>query len=291
MRQLIATPYYHARLGHQTYTIASAILFAYLTDSKVLRPIYEGQCKKWNQYIDWSLCELTSSNEYPNNKVTIDLFYQDKDMDSLEKLYRLMDIILASSTSSIIRLPFDQSLSVSWRSLMSPRFRKIIRPVFTSMPSPIQGDYIAIHVRRGDVSAQKHTQLFIGSDFYRKLLRHLMDLNLTGMPIYIISEGLEPTLVNLIKNYLDQGHSIHHLTSKDSLISIDADVRDFSIMMNAKILITGSSNFSQWAHIASKPNQRVALTHSALSANKVESKDLHENASEEHIAKIISSLF
>ena len=101
----------------------------------------------------------------------------------------------------------------------------LIRVLFALPSAEYRGDFIAVHVRRGDYNGSHHTLL--DSDYYNRALSLLPKL-----PIFVFTD--------------DPAAALRTVPRADSLLDGDP-FDDFNLMTRAKHHIIANSSFSWWA--------------------------------------------
>lgn len=90
---------------------------------------------------------------------------------------------------------------------------------------------IAVHIRRGDVSKQKNTHMFVPNEFYLNVLKCIRNL-IPDSNIHIISQGQESDFSEL--------HELNNL-----YFHLNKNIfQSFHTMVCADILVTGAGSFS-----------------------------------------------
>ena len=100
--------------------------------------------------------------------------------------------------------------------------------------------YIAVHIRRGDVTAEAHPRRYISNDTYAPLLAALRSRH-PGLPLVLFSQGAPRDFAELC-----DAHG-------DVRLCLDADVRTtFNALVHASALLVARSSFSYSAALLSR---------------------------------------
>ena len=214
-------------------------------------------CDKWNSVIDFSQCPTTTDHIPAGSRLT----YLEKDTSdphgnrkwNLSISSEVIDIVSKilehnGDENHLIHLPFDQSSGLLLSLLNNVNIRNELRQAF-SLPKPdntLKNPYICIHIRRGDCTETSHPEWYISNDFYI----HLIDLLLESIPphysIVVCTQGNAEWLHNGRQADAERRKRLLIKTT-DQLFLNDAEINDFSLMVNADLLFAAGSSFSHWA--------------------------------------------
>lgn len=121
----------------------------------------------------------------------------------------------------------------------TPEVLKIISDYYYSTPKPTikNKNYIAIHIRRGDVSESSYQERFVDNNYYLKLAKR-MKKQYPNKEIKIFSQGKEEDFAEL---------------SKFCTLELNTDLQyTFHSMVEASVLITAKSSLSYAAALINK---------------------------------------
>jgi hypothetical protein len=254
-KYLLASPDRYGRFGHQTTSIASALLLAHLTRSKIIAPRYMYFCDKWNKYSDFTKSKYVAS---AIKEQTI-ACYLEKDIAdrngnrkwNLSDKNEINDIITRislASDNSIIHLPFDQSAGLLLYLLNKKEVRDDFKNIFSfpdkgaTPPHP----YACIHIRRGDCTFNAHPQWYVDDKFYLQLIELLLSSLPSEYKVYVCTQGNTAWLLES-KWSGDYASERLVIRTTDQLFINESEINDFILMKNSNILFSAASSFSHWA--------------------------------------------
>lgn len=257
-KYLVLSPDRYARFGHQTSSISTGLLLAYMTESKVIWPRYMYSCDKWNKYIDFSrskfvateVCDANLMVNFIETPISDKLGNRKWDLNSSRELSRLVAHITALDDKTITFLPFDQTPGILHRLYNKKKVREDIQRVFQSCNTSTGSlyPYVAIHVRRGDVTEHAHPSWFVNNEFYIYLLE-VLDIALpSSFGIHICTQGNTDWLADVQKTIKSNGRKFTISNASNDFIN-DSELEDFIKMREATILFTACSGFSHWAAV------------------------------------------
>jgi len=297
-KYLLVSPDRYARFGHQTSSISTSLLLAYMTGSRVILPRYMYSCDKWNQYVNFSrskfVCaEVTGSHlsaVYLENWKTDNIGNRKWVFDNTQNVQQLLTQIANTDDNSIIFLPFDQTPGILHRLYNQTRLREDIRGVFRFDNSIVSMDnpYVAIHIRRGDVNEESHPSWYVNNSFYIELIERLCTILPNSFGIYICIQGDKSWLQRIRLTQLGLGRKFM-VSSACAGFANDYEVADFLTMKESTILFSASSGFSHWASIIG--NQKLVVDVSRYNDTPLDwVKHLNPDSPTESVWKTISSL-
>jgi hypothetical protein len=147
-----------------------------------------------------------------------------------------------------LHLPFDQTAGVLMHSLtrtMHADLQKIFHKLICPHKS-IRSFHIVIHVRRGDVNSSSHPQWYVNDSLYAALIEALFRCYGEMIAITVLIQGvIDLGRSDTIRYYSLSGNLRINSTFQEWIN--DNEIRDFSTMINADLLISGQSSFSQLA--------------------------------------------
>jgi hypothetical protein len=179
--------------------------------------------------------------------------------NNLDFTYKPWSSIHSTSTSDCIKfigfhkypLPNNQTKYIEYNSelynspvddLFTDNVLKEIRDNYysTSKPRNPYSNYIAIHIRRGDVNKKKHPTRWVELNEYIKWIQLLKD-KYPHFKIVILSEGNKSDFKEIIDTY------------PDIILDLNENsLRHFHIMVEANVLFPTLSSFSFTAGIINK---------------------------------------
>ena len=161
---LSINPDRYGRFGHQTLSITAGILTSIMTGSKLLLPRYMYFSDKWNKLINWGNSKYVSSKVdgmrevyYLESSRTDTAGNRKWNLDNSEAIDDYLAKINSISSCGLIQLPFDQHPGILLRLYEIDIYKKDLKNVFESIMENNRGKKkLTIHIRRGDVSEDKH---------------------------------------------------------------------------------------------------------------------------------------
>lgn len=254
---LICNPDRYGRFGHQSFSIIGPLLIAYITGSRLALPRYMYFAEKYNTIVDWRKSALVctdlpkqSNIVYLENKVPDSVGNRKWALDSLESLQDLIQVIAELPSNTLAFLPFDQSTGLLEKLLNQEYVRSFIRSAFPEKCTRLMPNapYACIHIRRGDVSIEKHPQFFVSDDFYLELLSILSDLLPVDWVICVCTQGDSSWLSPVMRYCQSSGRKLI-LSSTASAWTNDSEIGDFLLMKDSDILFAAGSSFSRLAAV------------------------------------------
>jgi len=252
---LVATPDRYGRFGHQTNSIATAILLSYACGAKILLPRYMYFCDSWNDFVNFESLSVVSSRidhcctiRYLESSGPDQHGNRKWDFDDSTQLGSVVRHLVTHPPNTILYLPFDQAPGLLLRLLNIPHIREEFSRLFTFpvLPTVASGTYACIHIRRGDCTPDRHPHWFVHDEFYLSLLLLLDSLLPPEFKIVICTQGD----INWINRFAEKRTSLHdrlYVHSTDQLFTNDVQAEAFGLMIDATLLFTASSSFSRWA--------------------------------------------
>lgn len=146
-----------------------------------------------------------------------------------------------------INIPYNHHLYGSkYEELFNDEIINEIRKNYYSTPKPDNPykNYVAIHIRRGDVNVKDHPDRWIDNNFYLNYIEKIKS-KFPNKKIIICSQG-----------NLDNFKVIKNLNTDIIFDLIDDPLRHFNILVNADVLVPCLSSFS---FIAGLLNKNIVL--------------------------------
>ena len=255
MKYLVPSPDRYGRFGHQTHSIISALLLAYISGNKVVRPKYMYFAEKWNGVIDWGKSRFSTSKilaspihiRYLQFRAKPDEHGNTKDnFKNAKAIKEALDLINNSDDNSLIFLPFDQSTGILKKLLNHQVIKQdFLNTLINKNFNKPANKYACIHIRRGDCTRERHPEWFVSNSFYINLIKLLHGILPTDYQIHICTQGS----AEWITQQLGFSYSNRRLkiNTTNQLFINDAEINDFLLMKNADLLFCAGSTFS---HVA-----------------------------------------
>jgi len=252
---LTVAPDRYGRFGHQTTSIAAGILLAHLTNTKIIEPRYMYFCDKWNKHANFTKCSRVATLIPKNLKIS----YLEKrendqngnrkwDLNNKNELNELINEIVDADDDNIINLPFDQSAGLLLKLLNKKVIRDDIKKIFSfnSDEKIVEEPYICIHIRRGDCTPTNHPTWYVKNEIFIHIINLLPQIIPKNYSVIICTQG-DVSWINsaTISTLISQNRFF--ISSTNQLFINDREIVDMRLMLNANILIGGSSSFSRWA--------------------------------------------
>lgn len=252
---LTVSPDRYGRFGHQTTSIAAGILLAHLTNTKLIEPRYMFFCDKWNKHANFTkssrVATLIPKNlkiSYLEKKVNDQHGNRKWDPNNKNELNELINEIVDADDDNIINLPFDQSAGLLLKLLNKKVIRDDIKRIFSfNMDEKIvEGPYVCIHIRRGDCTPTAHPTWYVKNEIFIQIINVLAQIIPKNFSIIICTQG-DVSWINSanISTLISQNRFA--ISSTNQLFINDREITDMQLMLNANILIGGTSSFSRWA--------------------------------------------
>jgi len=135
----------------------------------------------------------------------------------------------------LFECPDNQFMPINWDIFKNNRFKAKYWQAreSSSPPLPFDNDYVsvAVHIRRGDVTAQRYPDRYLSNAFYRKVLDQLID-HLHMPDIHIFSEG-----------DIDDFKELHDIPTVHFHLGTNV-FETFHAMVSADVFVTGVGSFS-----------------------------------------------
>ena len=289
---LTVSPDRYGRFGHQTTSIAAGMLLAHLTNTKLIQPRYMYFCDKWNKHADFAQSSIVATVLPENLKIS----YLEKedadqngnrkwDLNNKNELYGLINRIVDAEDNNIINLPFDQSAGLLLKLMNKKVIRDDIKKIFSfkSAERMAEEPYICIHVRRGDCTPTAHPTWYVKNEIYIHIIKVLAQHIPKNYSIIICTQG-DVRWINssAIRTLVSQKRFA--ISSTKQLFINDREIADMQLMLNAQILIGGTSSFSRWASFLGKHENLIDINRNdenplkeALNINPEKSNDFISN--------------
>lgn len=265
---LSVNPDRYGRFGHQTLSITTGILTSIMTGSKLLLPRYMYFSDKWNKLINWK------NSRYVSSKVdgTREVYYLESsktdtagnrkwNLDKSEEIDDYLTKINSISSCGLIELPFDQHPGIMLRLYEIDIYKRDLKNVFESIVEDNRGKKkLTIHIRRGDVSEDRHPDWYIKDEVYFSLISALDRFLPEEWEINICTQGevkQYETIENRINKKQNNRLNIH---TTDELFINDSEVDAFTRLFNSEIIITSGSSFGFWAALAGKAKVHIDIS-------------------------------
>ena len=126
----------------------------------------------------------------------------------------------------------------------------------------MQSRFACVHIRRGDVTPERHPDWYISDEFYISLINVLSQSLPVDFQIHVCTQGDVGNLKNNLSKLIDSSKLVINTT--DQLFANDNEIHDFRLMSQASLLVTGRSSFSNWAETM---YMRKAVIHINKDAN------------------------
>ena len=252
---LTVSPDRYGRFGHQTTSIAAGLLLAHLTNTKLIEPRYMYFCDKWNKHANFTkssrVATLIPKNlkiSYLEKKVNDQNGNRKWDPNNKNELNELINEIVDADDDNIINLPFDQSAGLLLKLLNKKVIRDDIKRIFSfNMDEKVVEDpYVCIHIRRGDCTPTAHPTWYVKNEIFIQIINVLTEIIPKNFSIIICTQG-DVSWINSanISTLISQNRFA--ISSTNQLFINDREITDMQLMLNANILIGGTSSFSRWA--------------------------------------------
>lgn len=257
----LSEPDRYGRFGHQSFSLLTSWLFAHRFNCHFLPNQYSYFASKYNDYVDFS-SSSRSTSIIPSNTRYLRLEgslpdhvgntkFNLEDSKSIQSfLLSLQSARRTSKEPICLQLPFDQTAGVFFTSI-NASMHSDLRQIFGKLICRRAHDYpisIAIHIRRGDVNEDSHPSWYIKDFYYLNLVYALFLFFKDGINVNIVTQGeiLFHTHPEL-QSYVSSGQLRINCASQNFIN--DDEIEDFSNLLNADLLFSGQSSFSQLASL------------------------------------------
>ena len=269
----LGQPDRYGRLGHQSFSLITPLLLAEYFNEFFAPQGYAYFANKYNSVIDyslsqWALKDIAGESQFRFiQRNSIDKHGNSKfDFCSPADFGEFCSIVRTEQKSNldfiILQLPFDQFPGKLVRRLSKPMIADL-QKIFSGILLPKAGSSdktvknIVIHVRRGDVSPERHPHWYLPDSFYERLILTIVSFAKVKVSITIVTQG--EFLVNksctLEKYFRDE--TVKVLTTSEAWIN-NCEIESFGLMLNADVVIGGLSSFSILASLIKKGIHQIS---------------------------------
>ena len=186
-----------------------------------------------------------------------------KDLDNIRLC---LDLVRRYNCNHLINLPFDQLPGFLLSFLSLPYLKADLGRVFESFESKNLKPYIAIHVRRGDVSKNTIVNKYVPDEFYISLLKNIISSKSYSGDIHVLTQGDTQWLDPMVSLALNCKRKV--LINKHMMEGCDDDEANaFFTLYNASVVFTAGSAFSELAGLLGRAKKIFDVTRSTSSCN------------------------
>jgi len=263
----------YGRLGHQSFSLITPLLLAEYFNEFFAPQGYAYFANKYNNVIDyslsqWALKDITGKCQFRfSQRNSIDKHGNSKfDFCSPADFGEFCSIVRSEQNSKldfvILQLPFDQFPGKLVRRLskaMILDLHKIFSGILLTKGelSDKSVKNIVIHIRRGDVSPERHPHWYLPDSFYERLILNIVNFTKDKVTITIVTQGeFVVNMSSALEKYFCDG-TVKVFTTSEPWIN-NCEIETFGLMLNADVLIGGLSSFSILASLIKKGIHQIS---------------------------------
>jgi len=263
MLAFVANPDRYGRFGHQSFSMLTAWALAVLLKERFIPLPYLYFAYHFNKFVDFSrsryaTLKIESNVQFfhlPGSQVQDVAGNNRLDLSTTSGLLHMIDQISQCQQNTraetmVAFLPFDQDIGKLSR--LIEREKDDLRRIFHLNGLFYQDQYntnmlkIAIHIRRGDVTRQRHPDWYVPISVYSTIIS-ILKSNYQDCQITIVSDGPPWSLdvLDLLKKFKNiqlRGPDSSEIYNGKILIS--SDIMDFACMASNDIVIGSKSTYS-----------------------------------------------
>jgi hypothetical protein len=263
----LANPDSYGRFGHQTLRMLTPLLLARQMHGLFLPIRYSYFSAQWNNSVDFSQSALAvksikgllsykellgrAIDAHGNSKY--DLMFADQIGEINTEIRKLLQS--SQDEYVLIRLPFDQSPGRLLSMCRSLDRKELARLFHFNQAASLDGiyesaPYVVVHVRRGDVTPERHPEWYIPNAAYCDILATINHAIPPHYEILVIGQGLSELMGSPSVRSLQENGRLRIICSENSFRTSD-EVDCFRLMMGARLVVGSLSSFSYLAALIS----------------------------------------
>jgi hypothetical protein len=299
----VAQPDRYGRFGHQTFAMLSAVLLAHYCDEYFLPLRYEYFAHRFNNVVDYgaserSLVHLSGSVRFTRLDIPVYDQHGNTKLDLSdpcqfgELLNQINRIRNTNDDYVQLLLPFDQFPGHLLRHY-NKQIKYDMQRVFNGL---IQAPYrkknkdpqYLVHVRRGDVSPQRHPAWYVPDEDYCKLIDALYLLHSGELSIVIVTQGSVKLASDACRELTSRNRL--RLMTCDEQWTNDKEIDSVYAMMQADYIIGGLSSFSMLPAWIRYGSHSIAYRHRMTGTYPHPMRIRGEIFTDEDVISIVSKL-